>query len=200
MALPRALVALATALRRLPGIGPRPALRLCFFLFRYKPIAQAIALALKTPSQKIHLCPKCFRLISTGEQTCTICANRLRRKPTLAIVEEDIDADQLEKTGAFQGLYFILGGRFSPRGGALEQQGLRINELKARIMQEKDFLEEIVLATNPTADGDALTLYLLRELKPFGIKTTRLGRGLPLGGEIEHADEETLKGAIEHRT
>ena len=198
--LPRPLIDLANALRRLPGIGPRQALRLSFFLFRTKPVAQAIAVSLKNLYEGVKLCPSCFRLTGNDESLCKTCADRNRDAGLLAVVEEDIDADQIEKTGSFRGRYFILGGRFFPRAGTPEQQALRINELKHKIKEEKTRVQEIVLATNPTAEGDALALYLLRELKPYSLKITRLGRGLPLGGEIEHADEETLKGAIEHRT
>lgn len=200
MAFPDVLTSLANSLRRLPGIGPRQALRLSFFLLRNPSIATAIASSLTRLNDSVSLCPKCERVISRDENLCSVCADRSRDHNMLAVVEEDIDLSQIEKTGIFRGVYFVLGGRFSPRGGTPEQQQLRTQQLKERILADKGTLKELILATNPTAEGDALALYLLRELKPLGIKITRLGRGLPLGGEIEHADEETLKGAIEHRT
>ena len=200
MALPRPLTNAQNILRRLPGIGPKQALRIGLFLLRQGELREALAETLIRLGKETALCKDCFRIIEQGMERCDQCISHSRDNSQLAIVEEDIDLEQIEKTGAYSGNYFVLGGRFSPRGGDPQRQGLRLPELKQRLEQGRTTLKEAVIATNPTAEGDALALYLIRELKPFGITITRLGRGLPLGGEIEYADEETLKGAIEHRT
>ena len=199
MALPRPLTNAQNLLRRLPGIGPKQALRIGLFLLRQGELCETLAQTLVKLGQETVSCNDCFRIVDRTRERCDQCISRSRDASLLAVVEEDIDLEQIEKTGVFAGKYFVLGGRFSPRGGDPLHQSLRITELTQRIERDKATLKEIVLAMNPTAEGDAMALFLMRELKPVGVKLTRLGRGLPLGGEIEYADEETLKGAIEHR-
>lgn len=197
MAFPKSINELANALRQLPQIGPRHAGRLAVFLFRNTDVREAIFKQLENLGKDTMLCDACFRI--TEKSPCAVCRDKNRDATLLAVVEEDTDVEQLERTRAFHGRYFVLGGRFNPNRGAPETQGLRIPELKTRLAHEGPKLQEVLLATNPTAEGDALALLLMRELKETGVPLTRLGRGLPVGGEIEYADEETLKGALQRR-
>lgn len=195
--LPKALRETAQTLRHLPQIGPRQALRMALFLFRNENDRKELVNQLAQLGSAATLCSLCFRI---SEKTpCDICVARDRDASILAVVEEDTDLEQLEGTHAFSGRYFVLGGRFNEHRGGPEDQGLRVAELKKRLMREKPSLHEVVLAMNPTVEGDALALTLMRELRDLGVPITRLGRGLPVGGEIEYADEETLKSALEHR-
>ncbi len=148
-------------------------------------------------------CTVCFRAISTTpnsvDKKCSLCNDGRRTKSALCIVEEDVDIEQLEKSGAFTGLYFVLGGRFS-----LSQDPRRLNTeaLKTRLTSDT-VIAEIILALSPTAEGNATALWLkqmITDAIPRDIQITRLGIGIPSGAEIEYADEETLKGALEHRS
>ncbi|MBI2624997.1 MAG: recombination protein RecR [Candidatus Nealsonbacteria bacterium] len=143
----------------------------------------------------IKFCASCFKTVQ-GKGLCEICQNQARDKSLLCVVEKEQDLEALENTGKYLGLYFILGGNVSKlRPKDIEE--LRINELKDRLKNKN--VEEVILALNPTTEGESTCLYLERELKPFNQKVTRLGRGLPLGGEMEYADEETLSSALEGR-
>lgn len=197
MALPKALRETANLLRQLPQIGPRQAGRLTLTLFRNRALREELAEKLRALGDAATLCERCFRI--TEETPCTVCRDQNRDRTILAVVEEDTDLEQIEMTGAYTGRYFVLGGRFNPNRGTAEEQGLRIAELKKRISEEASSLREVILAMNPTIEGDMLALSLMRELKDLRVPLTRLGRGLPIGGEIEYADEETLKSALEHR-
>lgn len=197
MALPKGLRDTAHLLRQFPQIGPRQALRMALFLFRNDALRKDLIAQFEKLQSGMLLCESCFRI---SEATpCAICADKDRDQGLLAVVEEDTDLEQLEATHTFPGRYFVLGGRFNPNRGGPAEQGLHINELKAHLQREGQKLQEVVLAMNPTAEGDMLALTLMRELKETGVPLTRLGRGLPVGGEIEYADEETLKSALEHR-
>ena len=192
---------------KFPTIGPRTAARFVFYLMKLpeeetKQLTNSI-LELK---EKIRLCEFCFNPFQPSEtnQLCLICSDPKRDKSLLCLVEKECDLAAIEKTKKYQGLYFILGGTVS----ALKKKNiekLRIKELEERIKNPEGFgikeasLEEIIIATNPTTEGEATALYLERILKPTGIKITRLGRGLPMGGELEYADEETLNSALEGR-
>jgi len=163
--------------------------------------------SLKKLKQMIKLCPSCFNpfdpsansgqaLQSTSEQKgtlCPICQNNSRDKNILCIVEKETDLEAIEKTKLYKGIYFILGGTINLK----KEKGIRIKELKEKITREN--FKEIIIAINPTLEGESTSLFLQRELKPFGIKITKLGRGLPIGGELEYADEETLSSALEGR-
>lgn len=197
MALPNRFRETADLIRQLPQIGPRQALRLTLFLFRHDKLREALAEHLARLQDAAALCTSCFRM--TEKSPCSVCSDKNRDVSLLAVVEEDTDLEQLEKTGVFRGRYFVLGGRFNPNRGTPAQQGIRVKELKQRLEEKATELKEVILATNPTVEGDALALTLMRELKETGVPLTRLGIGLPLGGEIEYADEETLKQALERR-
>ena len=196
--IPQKVQDLADALRHLPQIGPRQALRLSLALFRNPGMRQRIASALDAVGEETLICERCFRITDTNP--CDICTANKRDLTRLLVVEEDTDLAQIESTGAYHGLYFVLGGRFSTKQGPAEDQGLRMPELRKRLEADKETLEEVIVGINPTIEGEALIRDVLRLAKDAGLAASRLGRGLPTGGEIEYADEETLRSALEHRT
>lgn len=184
----------------LPSIGPRQATRLAFYLIslgknEIEELSQAIA-GLKD----IERCPECFFISEnnkfTSSPSCPICSNPNRQQDTIAVVEKETDVLSLEKTKKFNGRYFIIGD-LKKTGLPETEQKLKINGLKKKLKNNP--AKEIILAINPTAYGDAGALWLKRELKDYTKKITRLGRGIPTGGEIEFADEDTLGGAIDNR-
>ncbi|HAI74443.1 MAG TPA: recombination protein RecR [Candidatus Moranbacteria bacterium] len=179
----------------LPSIGPKMAERLVLFLFKQD--AQKLsdfAKSLEDFKKNLRYCKKCFN-ISEGE-FCSICKDSSRNQKTICVVEDALDVFAIEKTNKYNGLYHVLGGTLDPVKSA-EIKNLRFAELEKRIAAEK--IEEIILATNPTTEGDATALYIARFLKPYAIKTTRFARGLSTGADIEHADEITLSSAIVNR-
>ncbi len=193
--MPAALGSLIDQLVRLPGIGPKTAQRLAFHLLK-APREDAVALAeavvgLKDRTQS---CRRCFN-IAEGE-LCGICLDPRREAAVLCVVEEVNDLLAIEKTREFRGLYHVLGGSLSPLDGRGPEQ-IRARELVARL--EEAEAREVILATNPNVEGEATALYLLRLLKPFPVKVTRIARGLPMGGDLEYADEATLARALEGR-
>lgn len=195
--LPKPLQDVADALRQLPQIGPRQAGRLALFLFRQPTLRKELTERLEALGRNTARCSQCFRVAE--ENPCSICQDAHRDRSILMVVEEDADFDGIEQTRAFRGTYAVLGGRFSPARGMPEEQGLRIRDLVSRVAGKTEEIREIILAMNPTPEGEALAQLLTQKLKPLGVKLTRLGRGLPVGGEIEYADEETLRGALAHR-
>lgn len=190
---------------KFPTIGPRTAARFAYYLIGLeKEDAQEIANAILDLKKNIKTCTFCFNpfepLASPQgkvQQLCEICSNPMRDNSILCIVEKETDLNSLEKTKKYNGRYFILGGTVS-RLRKSEIDKLRIKDLAARIKSNPG-IKEIIIAINPTAEGEATTLYLERLLKPYNKKTTRLGVGLPIGGELEYADEETLSSALERR-
>ena len=201
--LPSPIRETADIIKKLPGIGPRQALRCAFYILRNPAIRQDLKLVLDK-IESVKNCSICFRYIhlapNAADSTCSICRDIERDKNSLCVVEEDVDLEQLEKAGAFGGQYFVLGGRLSLNQ---DPRALRINELKQRALKDKD-LKEIIMAMSPTAEGNAAFLWLKQEILSASdntaqIKITRLGIGMPSGGEIEYADEETLRGALENR-
>lgn len=176
----------------LPSVGPKMAERLVLYLFKQdKEIIQQFAENLEN-IQHMKTCRKCFNIAE--EDFCEICKNPKRNQRQICIVEEPLDIISLEKTGVYQGLYFVLGGTIFQNNNENE---LKIPELLRRIQDEKT--EEIIIATNPTTEGDATALYLKRKIQPLGIKITQLARGLTTGGDIEYIDETTLISAINNR-
>lgn len=183
---------------KFPTVGPRTAARFIFYLIKLPQEKFDEFLNSITDLRKsIKVCSSCFNPFEDSEETlCSICRDNSRNKTLLCVIEKEIDLITIEKTKKYKGLYFILGGTVS----ALKKEDvekLRIKDLEKRI-KNADF-KEIIIATNPTTEGEATALYIERELKPFDIKITRLGRGLPVGGELEYADEETLGSAFEGR-
>ncbi len=182
-------------LGRLPGIGPKSAQRITFHLLKLaKPDALRLANAISQAKDRVSLCQRCFN-IAEGE-SCELC-NDDRRDPTLlCVVEEPHDIVAVEKTQEFHGLYHVLQGAISPIEGVGPEQ-LRIRELLQRIAAED--VAEVILCTNPNLEGEATAMYLSRMLKDLEVKVTRIASGLPVGGDLEYADELTLGRALEGR-
>ncbi len=180
---------------KFPTVGPRTAARFIFYLIKLPQEKFDELLDSITNLRKaIKICSFCFNPFEDSDETlCPICRNNSRDKILLCIVEKETDLISIEKTKKYKGLYFILGGTINLK----KDSKIRIEELKERI-KNSDF-QEIIIATNPTTEGEATALYIERELKPLGVKITRLGRGLPVGGELEYADEDTLGSAFEGR-
>lgn len=206
---PRPIQRLVELFSQFPTIGPRTAGRLVFYLLKSKESSfEEFLKALKEVRTQIKLCAFCFNPFEFEKENdkdsiCGLCADSSRDRSLLCVVEKEEDLAALEQTKTFRGLYFILGGTVGNLRKE-ELQRLRAEELKQRIEHpeasgvEASF-KELILALNPTTEGEATTLYLQRMLEPLHIKTTRLGRGLPIGGELEYADDETLKSAVEGR-
>ncbi len=182
-------------LARLPGIGQKSAQRLAFHLLNVEEAdATRLADAIVEMRRDVRLCSRCFNV--TAEEECSICVD-VRRDPTaLCVVERAQDIPVLEKTQEFNGRYHVLGGAISPIAGVGPDQ-LRVGELVKRV--DNEGVKEVIVATNPTVEGDTTALYLARLLKPLGVTVTRLASGLPVGGDLDYADEITLGRALAGR-
>lgn len=192
--LPAPLQALIDAFERLPGIGPKTASRLAFYLLRQpEEVARQLADALLALKSATMLCPVCFNITLAGQERCEICADPRRDESLLCVVEEPLDVLVLERTGAFGGRYHVLHGVLSPIEGVGPEQ-LKIRPLIERVREGK--VREVIVATNPSMEGDATALYLRQQLLPLGVRITRLARGLPVGGDLEYADQSTLLRAL----
>ena len=195
--LPAPLQNLITAFERLPGIGPKSASRLAFFLLRAPDeISQDLAEALQSLKSATALCPVCFNITQAGVATCEICADSRRDDDLLCVVEEPLDVLALERTGGFSGRYHVLHGVLSPIEGK-GPEDLKIRPLIERV--RSGTIHEVLLATNPSMEGDATALYLRQQLAPFGVRITRLARGLPVGSDLEYADQNTILRALTGR-
>lgn len=195
--LPNPIENLVKQLARLPGIGPKFAERLVFFLASQpKEYSGAIAYALLDFSKKIKHCAECGNI--SEAELCPICADPKRDRTKICAIESAIDIIVLEKSGQYKGLYHVLGGVISPHKHIMPEN-LRIKELVARISKNKPSIQEIIIATNPNTEGDTTALYLVRVLSPLGVKITRLARGLPSGSELEYMDEATISSALTGR-
>lgn len=182
-------------LQKLPGIGPKSAQRLAYYLLRVPEAeARALATAIIEVKEKTVLCSICFNI--TEVDPCAICAAADRDSTRICVVEEPLDVVAIERTREFRGRYHVLHGAVSPLDG-VGPDDLRIAELTARV--RAGGVEEVILATNPNQVGDATAYYIQRELQPLGVRLTRLARGLPMGGDLEYADEVTLSRAFAHR-
>jgi recombination protein RecR len=182
-------------LNKLPGIGPKSAARLAFFLLKSpKEQTQALAEAIIDMKERIVFCSICFNI--TEEDPCAICNNPSRDRTKICVVEEPLDVIALERTNDFKGLYHVLHGAINYMEGITPQQ-LKIDELIKRA--SADEVEEVILATNATTEGDATAMIINRQLARLGVRTTRIARGLPMGGDLEYADEVTLSRALEGR-
>jgi len=182
-------------LSKLPGIGKKSAQRLVFFLLKL-PRDEVISLAksIVDVKDKASYCSVCFNI--TESNPCSICSNERRDQSVICVVEEANDVMALEKTGEYKGLYHVLGGALSPLDG-IGPDDLRIKELLSRLNGQ---VKEVILANNPNVEGEATALYLSKLIKPLGIKMTRIARGIPVGTDIEYADEITLTRALEGRS
>jgi len=197
MLLPEPIQELITAFSRLPGIGPKTASRLTFFLLRApEDISGDLSEALANLKAKITYCQICYNITTTGRTVCEICASDTRETHLICVVEEPLDVLALERTAAYTGRYHILHGALSPIEG-VGPEDIRIKELIERI--QKGDIQEVILATNPSMEGDYTAAYLHQKLAPMGIKLTRLARGLPVGGDLEYADQNTLLRALNGR-
>jgi len=197
---PKSIQKLIELFSKFPTVGPRTAGRFVFYLIKLNQEKFDELLNSITDLRKaIKICSSCFNPFdpsqSSGKEVCSICSDNSRDKTLLCIIEKEIDLISIEKTKKYKGLYFILGGTINLKKN--DNSKMRIEELKQRI--ENDNFQEIIIATNPTTEGEATALFIKKELKPLNIKITRLGRGLPVGGELEYADEETLTSAFEGR-
>ncbi|HEX3466183.1 MAG TPA: recombination mediator RecR [Candidatus Elarobacter sp.] len=187
--------ALINEFSKLPTIGPKTAARLVFHLLnRPRADADALAEAIVALKDRVQLCSRCFSI--TEDDPCTICADPRRDARLVCVVAEAKDVFAIERTSAYDGRYHVLGGLISPMDGIGPSQ-LRVRELVDRVASESP--SEIIVATNPNAEGEATALYLSRLLSPSGVTITRLAYGLPIGGDLDYADENTLARAIEGR-
>jgi len=197
MLLPEPIQNLINALSRLPGIGPKTASRLTFFLLRTPgDLASDLADALINLKSGTTYCQTCFNTTSAGRIECEICSNASRDEGLVCVVEEPLDVLALERTAGFVGRYHVLHGVLSPIEG-IGPDDLKIRELVERVRSGR--IKEIILATNPSLEGDYTAVYLQQQLKPFGVRMTRLARGLPVGGDLEYADQSTLLRALAGR-
>ena len=186
---------LVDELGRLPGIGPKSAQRIAFFLLRIpEEDALRLARAIVEVKERMVICSVCFNI--GLHELCSICSDPKRDPSILCVVEDPRDVIAVEKSGSFRGRYHVLGGALSPIEGVGTEQ-LHIRELLARV--KRDGIAEVIVCTNPNLEGDATALYLSRALKPFGVRTTRIASGLPVGADLEYADEQTLGRALEGR-
>jgi recombination protein RecR len=186
---------LVTELMKLPGIGRKTAQRLAFYILAMPAEeAKGISRAINEVKEKARFCSKCFNITDT--EVCSICRNNSRDRTKLCVVEEPSNILVIERTGTFKGLYHVLLGALSPIDNMTPEK-LKIKELVERV--EKDGIEEVILATNPNTKGEVTAQYVREILKPFNVKVTRLAYGLPMGGDIEFADEVTLSKALEGR-
>lgn len=193
--IPKPVARLIDELSRLPGIGPKTASRLTFYLLRApREQAEALSSAIQELHERIVHCEQCFNLSETSP--CAICASQERDRSMICVVEEPLDVLALERTRAHHGLYHVLHGAISPVEG-VGPSDLKIDELMQRLQRGE--VTEVILATNPNLEGEATAMYLERFVKPLGIRVTRLARGLPMGGDLEYADEVTLTRALEGR-
>ena len=196
-ALPEPVQNLVDALARLPGIGPKTASRLAFYLLRAPDeISLSLSEALAEIKQETGLCEICFNVTRKESPVCEVCGSDQRDRHTLCVVEEPLDVLAIEKTAGYNGLYHVLHGVLSPIEG-IGPDDLKIRELIHRL--EGGEVEEVILATNPSMEGDATAMYLNDRIAPFGIRVTRLARGLPVGGDLEYADQNTLLRALAGR-
>jgi recombination protein RecR len=194
---PKTIQKLIEIFSKFPTVGQRTATRFVFYLIkRDKREIEELSKAILDLKEKIKFCKDCFKPFEGEGEICEICSDKTRDKSLLCVVEKEIDLEAIEKTKKYKGLYFVLGGPVSAIKKE-ELKKLRIKELEERVRDKK--IREIIIATSLTTEGEALALFLERKLKNSGKKITRLGRGLPTGGELEYADEETLGAAFESR-
>ena len=197
MILPTSIQDLINAFSRLPGIGPKTASRLTFYLLTApEDLSQDLASALSNLKSNTTNCQTCFNITDAGQTQCEVCTNEDRDQHIICVVEEPLDVLAIERTQGYQGRYHVLRGVLSPIEG-IGPEDLKIRELIARVSGGE--IREIILATNPSMEGDATAMYLRQQLAPYGVNITRLARGLPVGGDLEYADQHTLLRALAGR-
>lgn len=197
MILPAPVQDLIDAFSRLPGIGPKTASRLTFFLLKAPDdLSRDLAAALEALKTETTYCSLCYNITTAGRTLCEICADPDRDESLICVVEEPLDVLALERTEGFQGRYHVLHGALSPIEG-IGPEDLKIRQLLERV--RVGGIDEVILATNPSLEGDATAMYLRQQLLPLGVRVTRLARGLPVGGDLEYADQHTLLRALAGR-
>ena len=190
-----ALQRLLDELGRLPGIGPKSAQRIAYHLLEADAEqARRLASAILEVKRQVHFCPVCFSYAT--RDTCDVCSDGSRDRTTICVVSEPRDVTAVERTGSYHGLYHVLGGVISPMDKVGPEQ-LHVRELLSRLADGE--VGEVILATDPDVEGETTATYLARVMKPLGVRVSRLARGLPVGGDLEYADEVTLGRAIEER-
>ena len=191
----RALRRLLDELGRMPGIGPKSAQRIAYHLLEADAEeARRLAEAILDVKRQVHFCPICFNYAT--RETCDVCDDATRDRATICVVSEPRDVSAIERTGTYHGLYHVLGGVISPMDKVGPEQ-LHVKELLSRLASGE--VSEVILATNPDVEGETTATYLSRIIKPLGVRVSRLASGLPVGGDLEYADEITLGRAIEAR-
>lgn len=194
-ALARPLARLIDELSKLPGVGPKTAQRLAYHVLRTSPAdAEALAAAIRSVKTDLIYCSVCFNIAETDP--CVICSTDERDAKVVCIVEEPLDVLAIERTGQFRGRYHVLHGAISPVNG-VRPDDLKIPQLVERV--KRGGIEELILATNPNLEGEATSMYVAQLLGGSGVRLTRLARGLPMGGDLEYADEVTVSRALEGR-
>jgi recombination protein RecR len=194
LATPKAVQRLIDELSRLPGIGPKSASRLTFFLLRgdgQQP--RDLASALVELKEQTRFCSVCYNITDIQSDPCPVCADATRQTGVLCVVEEPLDVLAIERTREFKGRYHVLNGAISPVEG-VGPEDLKIHELVERLKHEP--IKEVILATNISLEGEATAMYVQKQVAAFGVRVTRLARGLPVGGDLEYADETTLARAL----
>ncbi len=192
---PSPIERLVQALRRLPGIGEKTATRLAYFLLAApRSVPEELGEAILRLCEEVVLCEECFNLVE--KSPCEICASPSRSKAQLCVVEEPSDLASIEKSGVFQGRYHVLGGTLAPLDG-VGPDALRIAPLLERV--RGGAVEEVILATNPSPEGEATALYVAEQLRALGVLVTRIGYGMPVGGDLEYVDAVTVRKSLENR-
>lgn len=192
---PKPLAKLIGALEKLPGIGPKSAQRMAFYILRTSDEeARALMEAITEVKQKITQCKVCYNF--ADQEVCDICTSDKRDRETICVVAEPRDVIAMEKTNEYKGIYHVLQGVISPMDGVGPDM-LRIRELQQRVINGS--IKEVILATNPTIEGDTTAMYLAGILRPLGVKVTRIAHGMPVGGDLDYADQATLIRALEWR-
>jgi len=195
-AYPRSLTRLIDEFEKLPGVGPKTAQRLALHVLHASDAdASALTEAVREVKESIHDCPVCFSY--TDADMCPLCADGSRDDGLLCVVSDPRDLLAMERAGGFRGRYYVLGGLISPMDG-VGPESLRIPELVERV--KLGTIREVILATNPTVEGDATAMHIAGMLKPLGVRTTRIALGLPVGGDLDYADDVTIARAVEGRT
>ena len=197
MLLPEPIQNLIDGFSRLPGIGPKTASRLTFFLLHApETLSRDLAEALQALKIETANCQVCYNITTAGREQCNVCADSDRDATLICVAEDPLDVIALERTGSYHGRYHVLQGLLSPIEG-IGPEDIRIKELLARVRSGD--IEEVILATNPSMEGDATAMYLMQQLAPLGVRITRLARGLPVGGDLEYTDQSTLVRALTGR-
>ena len=195
MIYPKAIAALIEQFQKFPSVGPKSAQRMAFYLLKMSmPEVQKFAQCIVEAKENTHTCEICYNLSSTSP--CEICQSQRRDRSTICVVSETKDLIAIEKTNEYTGLYHVLQGLISPMDG-IGAEDIRIKELLTRLTDEN--VKEVILALSPSVEGEATSLYISKLVKPFGIKISRIAFGLPVGADLEYADEITIARAIEGR-